>query len=81
MKDNFSIQDWRMNLLTEVENEMPIGNHEIPMKKEAEMPLGQEAGVTDEHQAILQMIQDLVDSKDYKILDLIKQKMQAEWGD
>ena len=73
MKDNFSIQDWRMNLLTEVENEMPIGNRE--------MPLGQEAGVTDEHQAILKAIQDMVMAGDHKILDLIKDKMQAEWGD
>jgi hypothetical protein len=31
MRDNFSIQDWRMKLLTEVENEMPMGNREMPM--------------------------------------------------
>ena len=73
MKDNFSIQDWRMKLLTEVENEIPVGSRE--------MPLGQEAGVTDEHQAILQAIQDMVMAGDHKILDLIKDKMQAEWGD
>ncbi len=47
----------------------------------SEMPLGAEAGVTDEHQAILQAIQDMVMAGDHKILDLIKDKMQAEWGD
>lgn len=136
MKDNFSIQDWRMSMLTEgyegrfyapeylvqkygkdnakrieaeiedmdmnawdrftgmesaeeveayiadikdmipineVENEIPVGNREIP--------LGQAAGVTDQHQDIIQAIQDMVMSGDHTILDLIKQKMQAEWGD
>jgi len=136
-----------MKLLTEVENEIPVGNRELPMgemktkdvanpnkgkwrvvnadtnkpfdaskfydtkedaqaaarelgqtkgsgvkimqlkdtmkvyTKEGEMPLGRAAGVTDEHQAILKAIQDMVMSGDHKILDLIKDKMEAEWGD
>lgn len=37
MRDNFSIQDWRMKLLTEAENEMPVGNREIPMKEVGSM--------------------------------------------
>lgn len=147
MRDNFSIQDWRMKLLTEVENEMPIGNRELPMgemktktvpnpnkgswrvvnadtgqpfdfsafyktekeardaaaelkatkgsgvkivqlkdtmkvyTKEGEMPLGRAAGVTAKHQAILNAIEDMVMAGDHKILDLIKDKMDAEWGD
>ena len=50
-------------------------------KAKGEMPLGRAAGVTDEHQAILKAIQDMVMTGDHKILDLIKDKIEAEWGD
>jgi len=141
MKDNFSIQDWRMKLLTEVENEMPIGNRELPMgemktkdvanpnkgrwrvvnadtdqpfdfskfyktEKEAQdaaAELGRTKGSgvkiiqlkdtmkvytkesvsnpTPEQMDILRAIQDMVMAGDHTILDLIKDKMDAEWGD
>jgi len=64
----FSIQDWK-------------SDHFYKLIEGMEMPLGADAGVTPEHEAILRAIQDMVQAGDSTILDLIKDKMQAEWGD
>lgn len=54
-------------------------------KERNEMSLGMDAGVTDDYNGILGAIENLVLNGDtdapQKVIDMIQDKMQAEWGD